>query len=115
MTRAKRVDLRVMDDALVCGSRDAAVSVRATGVGPRFDVAKACRGFDQAIAVSIHTLVVLDQTDMDNAVAGAVRGPDASIQVDRRAGRIFWLSTGRRGIFAEDLPCFSVDLDDRSF
>ena len=41
VARAERVDLRVVDDALVLRGGDAAVGVRATGVGPGPDVVEA--------------------------------------------------------------------------
>ncbi len=41
VARAERVDLRVVNDALVFRSRDAAVRVRATGVGPGLDIVEA--------------------------------------------------------------------------
>src|SRR6185369_8593998 len=60
VARAKRVDLRVMDDALVLRSGDAAIRVRAIEIGPWLDIAKARRSLDDAVAVAIDALPVLD-------------------------------------------------------
>src|ERR1051325_2051801 len=52
---------------------------------------------------------------MNNAVSSAIGGPGASIEIDRRAGRIHGLTLWRRPILALDLSGVGVNPDDRSF
>ena len=114
VARAKRVDLRVVEDALVLRGGDAAIGVGAAGVGPRADVVEAGGRVDDAVAVAVDALAVLDETDVDHAVAGAVRRPDVAVLVDSRARGIAWLTVGRGEVLADDRAGLGVDLDDRA-
>ncbi len=115
MTRAKRVDLGVMDDALIRSGRDAAVSICAACVGPGTNIAKPGRRIDDAVAVAILALPVFNQADMNHAIAGAICVPDVAIKVYCGSRWVSWLAGRRREVFTNHLSGGGIDLDDRAF